>query len=358
MAKYKLRRYNTTTPMMASGMALIAAVSVPTSPTPAAVIEPELPEVIVVYDQPMTTDLAPLKNKRVGGLWKDYLGQTKPGPVVLPATADIDYGASLEAMWTKKLNRSSVSGATLKNGMKIVDRYRLGDPGLTNTDGFIAQSQGAINAGYNAIDWDGYCNYKRLREHQCEALQAVAGKLRGKNLIAYGMTELFPGMDGNFNKAALDTILQHGGAEYIQSIPAMYDQYLSFGFYQFTSFAIRHDTTVEGASQVGLFSDKKLPGSVLNLKGETHHLAAYYFAIHNLATLAKRLDTADADRLTKCPMLGVTQFIATAHHLPAPSVRAAKRWVGHCNTKPYTEYVSGSLKTYALKTKANLMVYN
>jgi hypothetical protein len=51
------------------------------------------------------------------------------------------------------------------------------------------------------------------------------------------MTELFPSMD-KMNKDVLDFLLRHGGEELVYHLPAVNDDYASFGPYQFTSFAV------------------------------------------------------------------------------------------------------------------------
>lgn len=371
MTKLIIRRYPHTQPMISSALGIMGFVAsgfaqyeTPTIIPEAVALEtpePIIVEAPVKIPEPKLVDMSGLKNKKVNGLFQDYLGtineeNEKQLPIALPTEANVDFSKTLENMWDKKLKRKKVSGATRKNASLIVERYKSEDPGLMTVDAFISEANESAQKAKASIKWDSWCSARKLKDFQCSALKKTSMKIQGKHLIAYGMTELFPGRDGSFNKATLDILLQHGGANYIQSIPAMYDQYLSFGFYQFTSYAVRHDSEVEGASRVSIHSNLKIPGSVVGLKGSDHHVAAYYFAVYNLSSLIKKLNEKEAKSLSSCSMLGTTQFIATAHHLPAPSVKAAKKWVyNHCK-EDYSNFVKGSLRDYALKTKANLGV--
>jgi len=300
-----------------------------------------------VTSQTKTIDVLYLKNAALGGLNGAYLGQYGP----IGDSMKVNFQDNLENMWATKERRFDVTPATLKNKQKVLDRYAA-DPSITNVKDFVEDINQAIKRGYRGIDWKGYCNRRDMSKKECKTLKKIASKMRGKHIAAYGMTELFPSHSGNFNYVFLDTLLRNAGENYIHSIPAMGDKYLSLGFYQFTSFAIRHDDLrIEGASMVSHYSKAKIPGSVVSLEKDDHHLAAYYFAIHNLSILVKKTNGKISSR---CDMDQIGQYVATAHHNPKWASTYATSWIQEKCKQPLINYLGPKLTVYAKKSKSNL----
>jgi hypothetical protein len=163
--------------------------------------------------------------------------------------------------------------------------------------------------------------------------------------------------------------------EYIGSLPALYDKYLSVGGWQFTSFAVREDASgAEGASLVSKFAapEHKIPGSVMKLVREDHDRAAYYFSLYNVARLigctkkykgkevsyvcASNKQRAAFGRLISTPqgVDQVAQYTAIAHHLPAPARDRTRSWLGKGAKGQLRDHLGPKLTVYATKSFYNI----
>lgn len=349
---------------MVSGFAPADAVTSPsmveilptkTNVTP-AVVSTIKPEVKLV-------DLSYVNKVRLGGMAGAYFGKVRRdenGNVKqLPNKVEIDFVANLQGLWDKKLKIRNVTGATQKNADFIVNRYRTSDPDYKGIKTFIKEVDDQAFLAHKSIDFKALCDKMKLNGAQCVTLNQVTSNIRGEQLVAYGMTEVMPTWNGEVNYVMLDTLLRNAGENYIQSIPALGDKLMSLGFYQFTSHAVYHADTVEGASYVNMFVRNRkamIPGSVVALEGADHHRAAFYFATYNMGRLMKKLNEKDTAMLASgiCSTTSLTQFIATAHHMPSRAIDKAKDWIkGRCQ-KPITYYMGEHLTEYATKTKNNL----
>jgi hypothetical protein len=144
------------------------------------------------------------------------------------------------------------------------------------------------------------------------------------------------------------------------AIPAMYDQYLSLGLYQFTSLALRHDAeAVKGASIANkhLPEAYQIPGSVIMLRGSMNHRAAYLFVIHNFAEMVKRTNAKEIavlKRVSRQYHGDMVTFMACAHHSPGLAIRSMKIWLGKGGNGAFNPNLVGRLKSYGKKTDNNL----
>lgn len=305
-----------------------------------------------VFGGPQRVDLSYLKRPKVGGLFGAYIGVRGQ----LPDVAEIDFAANLEYLWERKLAIKGVSPATRKSAAAMVTRYRASYP---DTKGIREYVSGVHRqSSLKSLDWSALCAKMRVAAPQCGALRVVSGRLGGRELTAYGMTELFPGFNGKFNYVLLDTLLRNAGENYLSEIPALGDTLMSKGPYQFTSHAVYAADSRQGASYVDQFvADRRagIPGSVAALTGGAHHRAAKMFAVYNLGRLAQRLSPSEAATLSSgaCSTEQLTQFVATAHHMPTLAIKRAADWVGAGCRKPLTAYLGPHLREYAAKTSAN-----
>lgn len=145
-----------------------------------------------------------------------------------------------------------------------------------------------------------------------------------KCLLAYGMTELMPSKEWNLNKEILDFMLKNWWENFVMNLPAVADDYTSFGLYQFTSFAV-YDTwnQQEWASIMNWYIPKelKIPGSVTKLNWNDHHKAAYLFAMYNLYNLVFKADWENVKALnlliSQSDNNDLSQLIAIMHNLPS-----------------------------------------
>ncbi len=313
-------------------------------------------------------DLRPLRGMKLGNLNAWYVGVSGKAPEF----SQINFVENLNDLWERKLARG-VTPATKKSYQEVVARYQAGDRGLTTLPDFVAEADNEIKTVHAAIDYSALCaNWdERVRKSQakekhflnadgCLLLKDITAQISGRDLVAYGMTELLPSRNGEVNVRLMDVLLQNAGSEYLNSLPALGDKMFSFGFYQFTSYAVRHDASgAHGASMINLYVNKSAQltsGSVVGLKGVEHHRAAYMFAVYNIANwirFSTPEERTELRRLFPDNMDQMAQFMAVAHHLPTPAINRARSWVKGGGTKPLVEYLGPSLTIYANKTKEN-----
>ncbi|MEA4910974.1 hypothetical protein SDC9_08011 [bioreactor metagenome] len=302
--------------------------------------------------------------RKVGELFKDYLNIESD---TIPQTADVDYFTGILNLWHKKVNRENTSEATKDNAGKVLQTY-YENKDLSNLKNFQKDISRSIKTVNENLDREKMGEHFKFNEKENQVLKDMSELISSENLLAYGMTELMPSIeDGKFNKEVLSFLLENAGKNYILSIPALHDKYLSFGLYQFTSFAVKSDTDgKDGASVINDFLKKEhqIPGSVSKLKEDDHHKAAYLFSIYNLARVLRQGDLNSFEKFLnqkseKEKKEIISIYIATAHHLPAPSRTAFINWlkVQNSGVKGYIDILNKNneaLKQYAIKTSNNL----
>lgn len=293
-----------------------------------------------------------LEGKSLGSLFKDYLGTEGK----IKETEKINFQTQLEKIWNKKLEVSGDISVVKETGETLLKEYETDDHRIMGIKKYNEEIQKSIDN--TKLNWDKVEQIKKLNKEQRQILESVSKSINSDDLTSYMFTEIFPSSNGELNIEVMDFLLRNAGAKYIESLPAIYDNRTSFGPYQITPLALSHTKQgVEGASIINKALDsKKIPDSVSKLRGTDHHQAAYLFAINNFANFIKQLDKKDLEKFkqnwTK-HQDGITQFIATAHHLPSYATKDATKWVKDNMKKSYWSYSGETLKKYALKTDAN-----
>lgn len=265
-------------------------------------------------NESMKVDYTYLKGKghsmAIGRHFGIMLGMTPDAKnrTIMTDSAIVTWSESLKLQWNDKLNRKGgVQGATKAWAAKIIDAYAHGDRDTKSIGTFMRQVDTEIVKQRGKIDYGKLCS--GLKIGQCSALYKVTSHIEAHNLVAYGMTELFAGQNGRFNYVALDTLLRNAGENYINSIPALYDDRLSRGLYQFTSGAVKRDDTgiLGGATIADNYAGKTIPGSVSTLSATQAHRAAFMFATFNIAMMMRGMNEKDANTLaSKCSMSDLT----------------------------------------------------
>ncbi len=291
-----------------------------------------------------------------------------------------DFHKALQAMWIYKVGyvkRKSRKCRKAKTGQDFdvtcpinqAKRFRLAEyeaePNYSSLKAFMASAEQIAQATYNGIDWKMLSDNFGFKGKKARLFKQAAKKFAGgKELVAYGMTELFPSHDGNWNCRLLDYLLRNAGVNFVMAIPALYDTYSSFGLYQFTSLALRRTKDGKaGASNINNYlpTDLRIPDSVNKLTGDNHHRAAYLFAIYNMAFLIKGLNDKQVAKLTKYlaenkeHSVKLIQFIATAHHSPRNAIRSAKRWLNEDTANSFTSHCDKNIRNYSIKTERNFL---
>ncbi|MBN1386290.1 hypothetical protein JW968_04950 [Candidatus Woesearchaeota archaeon] len=308
---------------------------------------------------PVTPGALVGRNILDGSLWSLYTGLSG----VISPTVSVDFNAQLDRMLAKKEgwcrnHGQKVSPAVYEFWKSHVAEYKSGKIKHTMTlESYLGECGKAMQEVRDNIDWNTVKSRKRLSDDQLDVLKEISAGLTEHDLLSYALTELMPGKDGNLNKAVIDFILRNAGREYLEMIPAMHDRYASFGLYQWTSFAVNAGTG-DGASSVNpaLPSGMQIPGSVINLRGNDHHKAAYLFAISNLADMIRSLNRSELATLSgvwSSNKDDIVKYIATAHHMPSHARKAARYWLSNRAENDFTVSCRSSIREYSEKTAAN-----
>ncbi len=293
---------------------------------------------------------------------KDVKSLLRGGCAIVDPKKKVDFEEILGELWDYKLDgRAKRNGAAKQAAKTVLERYHK-NKGLTSIDKYIKSADSVTQETFKNLDFDGVAKEYRLNARQRKILQKALGTMHGKEIIAYGMTELFPSHNGKRNKSMLDYLLRNAGATYLESIPAMYDKYSSYGMWQFTSYAVFDAKgREEGASRISdhLPLKQQIPGSVNKLVGEDHVRAAYLFAAHNLARLVGDLNSTQMNAFERYLSRAgknsndLVQYAATAHHLPGKAKTFAAKWLRAGAKQNYGDFTKGRLRDYATKTRAN-----
>jgi hypothetical protein len=282
----------------------------------------------------------------------------------VPAQVEIDFPEQLSMMWELKKKRAGGNQVAIQTGSILEQQYRknfiAGRAGHSLLEEQMRNIRGVLDRTKAAIDWKAVARLKRLNDAKGNLLREISATIENSDLVSYSLTELMPARDGQLNIQVLDFLLRHAGRQYVESIPAIFDKKTSFGPYQFTEYALYN---VEGDEKRGAslineaLSREKIPGSVSLLRGYDHERAAFLFIIDNIGSLLKKLSESEFSTLQRVWKEKKDQlifFAATAHHLPAPAISAARRWLDNVTRSDYAISCGPRLSKYALKTEANL----
>lgn len=306
-----------------------------------------------------TGDLA---DKKLGDLYSLYLGFGRKS-VIIPDTLDVNFKSVLDNMWAIKDKKSTwlsidqmIKSDQLKNYSPVTStKMSLQD--------YISEADDASKEVFNEINWGKVKKLYNLSDNKTTVLKEVLSSINGKDLLAYSMTELFPAANGELNAPFMDFLLKNAGREFVELIPALGDKYLSYGLYQFTQYAIYNKNGEKrGASKFNEALDESaIPGSVLYLKGNDHHKAAYLFSANNLANLVKSLNNTQLNMFSSCYKTNkddLVKFIAVSHHSPSGGKKAAIRWLDNKAKTDFTISTSGRYTAYSKKTNSNYNALN
>lgn len=308
-----------------------------------------------VYD-PHNCLTGKMEGKTVSDLYACYLGvanQTK-----LEKSLDIDFSKNLTVMWEKKKKRSP-SPVVDEATDKLIVAYT--NPTKMTFEQYSDHINTVVTNLKNEIDWDCIKRKFKFSKKELALVKNISMSFTGRDMSAYMMTELMPSSNGVFNADMMDLLLKYGGREYVESLPAMFDEKTSFGPYQFTEYAVfSTPKETRGASIINCAvqdSAQKIPGSVIKLVGDDHHRAAYMFAVYNICVLVKGLSlkerkTLDANWRSNQDDLFL--YCATAHHLPAVARTSARRWIDNKCKFSFEQSCSSRIVNYAKKTRNNL----
>lgn len=333
--------------------------------------------VVNALPKTVKVDLSTLTTYKLGDLYADYLGLKRGGKA--PNSVEVSFEERMATLYQKKVsfercNKKGVckeaSDTVLVQMPKLYKEYLAGDKQKMSFKDFVGVADRKVVDAKKSLDWEKVCkryqpkvDQKGLNEKKCTLFKGVASKIVGKDMIAYGMTELLPSSEGRLNVPYTEVILKNAGASFLYHVPALGDELASLGFYQFTMYALRKDEEViEGASIINSFvkdGGEKIPDSVVYLKGDQQHVAAFYFAVHNIARLVFSLSEKGVKALSGKHhdyQDEMVMYVAAAHHAPTDARKMTAKWINAGMSNGLLDSYGGHrIRRYAGKTKANLL---
>lgn len=295
-----------------------------------------------VEKKPRPYEMGRLAKWRFGNLLSRYtIGEERQ----VRAVEQIDFRYQLAELWKAKLERvkkrkPQYYQANFNAAKTIFTSFDPEKTTKTTLSAYRDQAQRSINSVRGDMDLQQITKlaaFKNFKPSQLKLLQTLESRINGDAMIAYVATELMPtGLEGNaeIGIATLDFLLRNAGTEFVDRIPAIHDERVSVGPYQFTSGAL-FDNGKErrGASLLHRITNKKqhIPQGVVGLQGESHHKAGYLFAVYNLAMLVRRLgekgSTQVLEIVNELPRDLVTEYIASAHNKPGNARSAFEDYI-------------------------------
>lgn len=246
-----------------------------------------------------------------------------------------DVNELMDLFWKKKFQRKNTKGFTVAknfydNTIKNIDFNTSPKSSISEYKNDIKTSIWDIvsNFDFDQSNKDFLKNNPKSWSHEKQELwEDIVKKIDENVILSYNMTEFFPQWApwGKMEYRMLNHILKQYGEDFVFHVPAVYDDYASFGSYQFTSFAV-YDTPErkEWASIMNQYVDSKfkIPGSVTKLQWNDHHRAAVLFAMYNLRRLIVRFSENDIkdikNDIEKNSFKSIiAQIIAIGHNYPA-----------------------------------------
>lgn len=296
-----------------------------------------------VIEDPRPYVTGDLQGAKFGNLLTMYTGVSQH----VPGFALVDFKERLGNLWKQKLLRAKGKGDAfppemLKVAKTLFDSYDIDKSPKSTMQSYRAEIDTSIREVRKSIELDNLRKtraFADLTDDHLRLLKMLDQKVTATSLLAYSVTELMPteGSDAPIGIEIYEFLLRNAGSAFVDRIPALGDNFISFGPYQFTSHALKEAGDVaEGASYMHrhLSKDKnnrQIPATVTQLRGNGHHKAAYLFGLYNLALGVRGLSDAQAKSLAMDSKWvtdrDVVAFISAAHNLPSVSYRSFQAYV-------------------------------
>ncbi len=307
-------------------------------------------------NEEVTCKTGNLEGVALRSLFTQYTGIEEEAP----EKVNINFYGRLELMWEKKKEISPDNPVVQEIASTILDEYKKKPHDTVSMKDYETIIADVLDETNSEISWDKIAELKNMNRGERKLAEKVVKLITAKDVVAYSLTELMPSANGELNKNMLEFLLKNAGTRFLYSIPALGDRWTSFGPYQFTSFAL-HDIPEDrrGASVINqaLPKDIRIPGSMIKLRGEDHHRAAFLFMIDNICDLIKRSNDASGWKKLETNKEAMRKqiiiFCAVAHHLPSRAKTQAAEWLENGADDQLIDHLT-DLTEYARKTTANV----
>lgn len=234
----------------------------------------------------------------------------------------------------------------------------------TTLDSYLESLHQEYESMHAATDFEAWQTDRNITDNELETVKDILDTVDEETLGAYSMTELFPQEGRNRmereqaamkNEATYDYMLEHGGEEFVELIPAQYDSYLSFGPFQLTSWVVRGDHRVGSANSMNDYvpSRFEVPGSMKDVEGDDHIHAVYGLLAHQTTDLARELGEEKTGRLDSLDADDVALLAAGLHHRPQSTKRNVVSWASEDSSGVFGVEDLPSVSGYVSETGVN-----
>lgn len=309
----------------------------------------------------------PLQGYKVNDLAARYLNVV--GEV--PEKIKVDPEGVIKEMWNYKVNTRAKKNKLVRMFYEDkVKKYNFHDTEKMTLEEYLNNADKEINGIKYNLDWN---TLKTVKEQEwAERVEKSGGKspaanyyldsvkvrylsdisssITSRHVAATFLTELMPGKDGLKNYYVTDFITQVYGPKFFElAPPAMYDTCLSFGWSQFTSYALFDDGKERRqASWINLALPEqfRIPNSVYDIDGFDHFTSAYALAIYSLSELIGSLNERQMQKLSNhWDNDNIIKFIILSHHTPTLALKIGTQWINNNGQKDIEDYLNSRRKS-------------
>jgi hypothetical protein len=285
------------------------------------------------------------------------------------AKEEIAFLESLGDSYAEKFEKKEIRKMNLREFRALIEKEsRTVSSELQKSMPLIVKTY--LSKHLDGTGWaQGTAEREKYESAMAQCLVSLAARITPEIMQAYITTELMPSPERG--TAMLEFLTEHAGVEFIEIIPALGDNQLSFGPFQLTPDAVADVVHLQKIMHADL-----IPTSLEKFsKIEDHLRTGFLFAFHNLLALVQEacregryeevITIVEASNFVKADKHGSVfmEFISAAHHRPGVAQKVMGRWLGENKSVPQldraktlTSYfapnqVEQEVRTYAEKAR-------
>lgn len=315
-----------------------------------------------VKARPRLVRLGPLADRKV---FRDVDGKRMQTPIRLTGDLElltgikeaerevwIDPHRQLAALWRAKfallpMENGNYRAQDIAAGKKLFLSYDPNEPHLMTLEKYresIGTTLTDTRSALDLVSLTRLAQFNKLDEGQLALVKEMERHITADSMLSYVLTEIMPtsGRDAPLGLEVLDEILKHYGRDYLGLIPSLHDDKISYADYQATDGMVQEkfvrnakgerQEKFHGASVVHklFLPSRRIPADFTDLRGDQHHVAAYLFAIYNIALGVRQLGAEKTKQFSEAgTFISSTftdEYIAAAHHRMADAIEAFKSY--------------------------------
>lgn len=249
---------------------------------------------------------------------------------------NIDFRKNISIMWRAKLERykrnaGDYSPTLLQAAQKAISEYSTGDQNSSSLSAENENINTIINSLRRKINFVAIGNRFKSSNSKKRLFDRLQSFITSKSLLNYSLTEIMPPSNGTVRVgiSMFDFLLKHAGTKFLDFIPALNDDLLSMGPYQFTPPALSDAITFQARYLTG---GTPLTRDVSELRMADNHAAAFLFGLNNLVFAIDKIENLDHlldNSFTNnlITTVDVEDFLTAAHHSPVRAYEAFKKFL-------------------------------